>query len=103
MNYLGQRLKQLREESNLLLRQVAAAIDTDTALVSKFEHGDRKPSKEQVQKLAVLFQTDQEELMKLWLADKVTYVLNNNEPNLAKQALDIVQKRMKDEKFPETD
>lgn len=46
MNYLGIKLRQLRESQGLLLRQVAAEMDIDTALLSKIERGDRRANKE---------------------------------------------------------
>jgi len=49
---LGERLRQLREKKGLLLRQVAAAIEVDTAMISKFEKGERKPTREQLSNLA---------------------------------------------------
>ena len=41
-----------REEKGLFLRQVAAEMEIDQAIISKFERGDRKPTKEQVLKFA---------------------------------------------------
>ena len=37
MNILGKRLRELREEQGLLLRQIAADLEVDTALMSKLE------------------------------------------------------------------
>lgn len=37
LNTLGQTLRKQRETKGLLLRQVAASLDIDTALLSKFE------------------------------------------------------------------
>ena len=51
-NYFGEKIKELREKKNLLLRQIAAHLEADTALISKIEKGDRKASKEQAIKIA---------------------------------------------------
>ena len=47
LNYFGQRVRELREKKELLLRQVAAHLEVDTALMSKIERGDRNASKDQ--------------------------------------------------------
>jgi transcriptional regulator with XRE-family HTH domain len=93
MNYLGKKLRELRESQGLLLRQVAAQIDVDTAFLSKMERGDRKAQREHVSKLARLLKTDEDELIVLWLADKLKEVIDD-EP-LASKALELIEKENK--------
>lgn len=64
-------LRELREKKNMLLRELAAAVQMDTALLSKIERGKRKARKEQVTAFAKALQTDYKELYKKWLAEKV--------------------------------
>jgi transcriptional regulator with XRE-family HTH domain len=45
----------------------------DQALVSKFESGSRKPTKEQVIKLAAVLEIDYETIMVTWLKRKIIY------------------------------
>ena len=45
---LGAALRQAREDKNLLLRQLAASINRDTGVLSRWETGDRTPKPEQV-------------------------------------------------------
>ena len=71
MSYFGQKIKQIREKQNFLLRQVAAHIEVDTGLMSKAERGERNLNREQVIKLAKFFNTPEEDLISLWLCDKV--------------------------------
>ncbi len=71
MKYLGQKIREIREKQGLLLRQIAAHIEVDTALMSKAERGERNLNREQVVKLAKLFGTSEKELISLWLCDKV--------------------------------
>jgi len=52
MKTFANKLNQLRLQNELLLRQVAAAIEVDTSKVSKFESGERFPTREQIEKLA---------------------------------------------------
>ena len=48
----GNRIRIIREEQKLLLRQVAPLLDMDTALLSKIERGERQAKKETVLKIA---------------------------------------------------
>ncbi|MCA1760928.1 MAG: helix-turn-helix domain-containing protein [Bacteroidales bacterium] len=93
MNHLGQKIRELREKQNLLLRQVAAHIEVDTALISKIERGERKASRQQVIEIAKYLKANEEELLTLWLADKIeaTFV---EEPRIAYQAMKIANKKL---------
>ena len=93
MNQLGETLRQLREGRGLLLRQVAADLDMDTALLSKIERGDRSPKKEQLLKAASLFGIAYKDLLVIWLAEKVIQLLED-EP-LALEALDKCRDKFK--------
>lgn len=93
MKELGETLRQLREGKGLLLRQVAADLDMDTALLSKIERGDRSPKKEQVLRAATLFGIPSRELLVIWLAEKVNQLLED-EP-FALEALDKCRNNLK--------
>jgi transcriptional regulator with XRE-family HTH domain len=93
---LGEKLRQLREGKRLLLRQVAADLDMDTALLSKIERGDRSPKKEQLLRAADIFGVPSRDLLVLWLAEKITQILED-EP-LAMEALDKCRNQLKKEK-----
>ncbi len=64
-------IKNAREQKGLLVREVAQALGIDAALVSKFESGARKPTKVQVQKLAILLGIKADELMVLWMKERI--------------------------------
>jgi len=91
MNYLGIKIRQLRESQGLLLRQLAAEMDIDTALLSKIERGDRRANKEQVEKASNALSFKLDDLIVLWLADRIIDVIKD-EP-LAKKALKEVMKQ----------
>ncbi|MFZ0389183.1 MAG: helix-turn-helix transcriptional regulator [Calditrichia bacterium] len=55
MDSFGQKIRSLRESQELLLRQVATAIEIDQALLSKIERGERIATKNQVIALADFF------------------------------------------------
>lgn len=75
METFGEIIKKARENEGLFLRQVGSALDLDQAIISKFERGERKPTKEQVEKFATFFRLDQTKLMTAWLSDKIAYSL----------------------------
>lgn len=93
MQTFGEIIKIEREKKGLFLRQVASALEVDQALISKFEKGDRKPSKEQVQKFAIFFELDEDELITVWLSDRIVYTIQG-EKN-AKRALEIAEQKIK--------
>ena len=93
MTHLGQKIRELREKQNLLLRQVAAHLEADTALMSKIERGDRKASKQQVIKIAEFLNASENELLTLWLADKIESTIVE-EPTVAYQAMKIANKNL---------
>ncbi|MFD1614435.1 MULTISPECIES: helix-turn-helix domain-containing protein [Flavobacteriaceae] len=92
---LSELLKSKRETKNLLLREVASMIDTDTALISKIEKGDRKPTREQIDKLAIALDIEHSKLLKLWLSEKVYEDVKGEE--VAIDAIKIALKRIKSE------
>jgi transcriptional regulator with XRE-family HTH domain len=89
---IGQKLRELRGEKGLLLRQVAAELEVDTAYMSKMERGEKNIKREFIIKLAEIYQTDKEQLITIWLADMVYDILK--EEDLAKQALDLAGKHI---------
>jgi len=92
--HLGEKIRELREKQNLLLRQMAAYLEVDTALVSKIERGERKATKEQVIKIATFLKVYADELLMLWVADKVETAVGE-EKNLASDAMNLVKRKLK--------
>ena len=86
----GNKIKELRDEQGLLQRQLAAALEIDTPMFSKIERGDRRAKREQVIKLAELLHQDENEMLTLWLADKVLDVIEGEE-ELGNNAINIAQ------------
>ena len=73
MNKFGDIIRNKREEKGMLLRQLAAMIDVDTAILSKVERGERKARKEQVGKIAKALDLDEKELMIEYLSEIIAY------------------------------
>lgn len=93
MNYLGNKIRELRESKGLLLRQMAAHIEVDTALVSKLERGERKAHKEQVIRIAEFLEVEEKDLMLLWIADKIADSIEGE--TLGMDALKYVEREFK--------
>jgi HTH-type transcriptional regulator, competence development regulator len=92
-NIFGTKIRLLREENDLLLRQVAPFIDIDTPLLSKIERGERLLKKEAIPALAKLLKANEDELTTLWLADQMYNVIEG-EP-LANEAIKQLTKNLK--------
>jgi transcriptional regulator with XRE-family HTH domain len=84
----GNRIKTIREERQIPQRQLAAALEIDTATYCKIEKGDRRAKREQVTILADLLEVDSKELIRLWSADKVYDIIAEEEE--ATQILNVV-------------
>lgn len=86
-------LKEARELKSLKTREVAQLLGIDQALISKFESGTRKPTKDQVIKLATLLEIDFETIMVSWLKEKIIHEIGQNE--FALKALRAVEEEIK--------
>jgi len=75
----GETIRKQRGNKKLPLRQAAAFFEVDTAFVSKLERGERNANREQVIKLAEFLHTPAEPLITVWLADKISNIINNSE------------------------
>lgn len=88
-------IKNERIKKSLLQRQVAAALDIDVAMLSRFERGERLPSKEQLKKIATILNLDEKELLKeLAVAKIINDIKNEDNPSAILKA---VQKEIKKE------
>lgn len=64
-------------------------------MFSKIERGDRRAKREQVIKLAELLHQDENEMLKLWLADKVLDAIGDEEEcELKREAIEVAQKEI---------
>lgn len=92
MKLFSQVLRKEREKKGLYLRQVAAGTDIDQATISKFEKGERKPTREQVIRIAKFFGLKADELLIIWLSDRVAYDLQNEKNS--RKVLKVAEKKI---------
>ncbi|WP_264523665.1 Fic family protein [Flavobacterium sp. N502536] len=86
-------LKNAREQKGLKTREVAQLLGIDQALISKFESGARKPTKDQIVKLAKLLEIDYETLMIAWLKEKILYEIGDDD--FALKALEVAEQEIR--------
>ena len=88
----GEIIREKREEKGLLLRELAASLKIDSAILSKLERGERKPTKEQLIKIAKFLDLDEKELILSWISDKIVYEIAGEEYGI--EALKIAEKKV---------
>jgi transcriptional regulator with XRE-family HTH domain len=67
-------------------------LEIDAALVSKFESGARKPTRQQVYKIAEILDLDLDELMVLWLKVKILFEVGSDDLALKATRLQLKKK-----------
>ena len=92
---LGNKIKELRNKHEVLQRQLAAYLEIDTPMFSKIERGDRRAKRSQVVLLAKYFHINENEMLTLWLADKILDALEG-EDELCLNALDTAKSELTD-------
>tara|TARA_R110002111_G_scaffold219402_1_gene281484 strand:+ start:826 stop:1119 length:294 start_codon:yes stop_codon:yes gene_type:complete len=88
----GEYIREIREEKQLLLREVASQMNIDTALLSKIERGTRIARKEQVEALAKALKQNKGEMLQSWMADKIVYMLKDEKNST--EILKIVEEKI---------
>lgn len=85
-------LKSLREKAKLPQKDIASALGIDTTTYCKIENGKYPANKEQVEKLAEIFHFSRNELVKIWLADKLVNLAFKDE-TVAADAIKLADKQ----------
>ena len=62
MKSFGEYIRRVREERDLPLRKVAAALDIDTSILSKIERNERVATKEMIPILAEILDNQKKKL-----------------------------------------
>lgn len=66
----------------MLLRQLAALLEIDSAILSKIERGERKATKEQIIKISDILGINKNELIIQYLSEKIAYEIAGEETAL---------------------
>lgn len=81
----------LRENRGIPQRELASALGIDIPLYSRIERGARPVKREQISTIAKILESDEQELLKLWLADQVSAILDE-EKDIANEVIDIAKR-----------
>ncbi len=93
METLGEILKLARTNQRLILRKVAAAVDIDPSLISKFEKNERRPTKEQVVRLANYYNLKEKDLLINWYSERIVESLKYSDA--AVEILKVAEEKIK--------
>lgn len=89
----GEKIRALREQQHLYLRQVAPLLEMDTAQLSKIEKGLRQLKWEQIPAIAHILKADVDELLTLWLSDQIYTVVKDEK--LANEAIQVTEEKIR--------
>lgn len=89
MKSFGQKIRELRKSKDLLIREVASAIEIDQALLSKIERSERTATRKQVLALSSFFKIKEKKLLTLWLGEKIADEIKGEE--VAQDALKVAE------------
>ena len=92
MYSFGETIRNLRLQMNVPLRVVAAAVEIDSTLLSRFELCDRFPTPDQLARFANYFQLPLRELSAQVIADRIIATYGAEE--ITARAVDMVKERL---------
>lgn len=93
MKTTGEIIRKKRQAKGLLLRELAAKLKVDSAVLSKIERGERKAKKEQIIQIAEILEMNKRELTVAWLSDKIFYEISDEE--FGYEALQLAEQKVK--------
>lgn len=92
MPSFGETIRSLRLQRKAPLRVVAAAVEIDSTLLSRFELGDRFPTDQQIKRFSDYFQLPLDDLVAQVIADRI--VASYGAEKLTLKAVDRVKERI---------
>lgn len=101
MQSFSDQIRELRKQKGFPLRQVAAFLDLDQAILSKIERGKRKASRTIVLKLAEFFQVNETSLITAWLSDKIFYEVEAEDDAI--EVLKVAEEKVRYKLFQSSD
>ncbi len=90
---IGQKIRQLREESGMKQRELAAKLEIGEGFLSKVENAQKLLKREDLKKLSEIFKVSHSELETLWLANKVYDLIKDEDQGL--RALKVAEEQAK--------
>lgn len=93
----GDYIRQRRELLGLAQKDIAQVLSVDVPMYSRYERGQRQIKEDHIPLLASKLELDSSELRKMWIADKVLSVVNEEQD--ATDILNIVVENINDSKL----
>lgn len=90
---IGKKIRQLREDSGMKQRELAAKLDIGEGFLSKVENDQKLLKREDLKKLSQLFKVSHTTLETLWLANKVYFLIKDENQGL--DALKVAEEQAK--------
>ncbi len=90
---IGSKIKDLREQSGMRQRELAAKLEISEAYLSKVENNQKPLKREDLTKLSQIFKTKLIELDKIWLASKLYESIKDEAHGL--DALKLAEEQIK--------
>lgn len=75
----GEIIKNARENQQIPQKTIAAALNIDTPMYSRIERGERPARREQVITIAKHLHINPEELIRVWMADRVFQLIKEED------------------------
>ncbi len=93
MDYIGDIIRKRREEKGMLLRQLAAIVEVDSAILSKIERGERKARREQIVNISKALELDEKKMLIEYLSENIAYEILHEES--ANDVLKVAESKVK--------
>jgi transcriptional regulator with XRE-family HTH domain len=90
---LGQKIRELREQSGMLQRELASKLELGDGFLSKVENNQKTLKREHLLKLSELFNCSISELEALWIGTKLYEMVKDEKEGL--NALKIAEQEIK--------
>lgn len=89
----GEHLREMREQAEFTLKDVASAIGMDISLLAKIERNERQPTKLHISKFAKFFKVREKELVSEFLSDQIAYKILDEKADL--NILKVAEEKIK--------
>jgi transcriptional regulator with XRE-family HTH domain len=89
---LGQKIKELREESGMLQRELAAKLEIGDGFLSKVENNQKTLKREHLHKLSKILKCKFSELESLWIGTKLYEIVKDEQEGF--NALKVAEEQL---------
>lgn len=91
---LGSIFKEARSQFNYTLKELSRISGIDTALLNRYEKGDRQPSEKHLELLIEHLKLDEDTVRANWIGERI-YALFNDDNHLFEKAMRVAEERVK--------